>query len=260
MKIEAGMPTLVEQPELEACCRLCRELGLCFVELNMNMPEYQLDRLDRDKLRAMAKKYGVYFTLHLDENLNVCDFNPWVAEAYQRTALEALKLAEQCAMPIVNMHLNPGVYFTLPDRRVYLFEQYRERYLTELEKFRDRVGLRRDVLLAVENNDGFTSHEREGVDRLLQSPAFGLTWDIGHDAAAGGADGPFILDRKDRLRHMHIHDAKGGKNHLALGEGELHLEEHFKWAEQLLCRCVLETKTVEGLRSSVDYLRKRQWM
>jgi len=40
------MPTLIEYPSLEQNLSLCSELGLDFVELNMNMPEYQLDRID----------------------------------------------------------------------------------------------------------------------------------------------------------------------------------------------------------------------
>jgi len=45
-----------------------------FVELNMNLPEYQADRLDVAALRRIAEKYGIYYTIHLDENLNPCDF------------------------------------------------------------------------------------------------------------------------------------------------------------------------------------------
>jgi hypothetical protein len=33
------MPTLIEAKTLESCASLCRELGLAFVELNMNMPD-----------------------------------------------------------------------------------------------------------------------------------------------------------------------------------------------------------------------------
>ena len=50
--MQFGMPTLIEIKSLEACAALCRELGLAFVELNMNLPEYQADKLDDIKLRV----------------------------------------------------------------------------------------------------------------------------------------------------------------------------------------------------------------
>lgn len=36
--LEIGMPTLIELPDIDASANLCHELGLQFVELNMNLP------------------------------------------------------------------------------------------------------------------------------------------------------------------------------------------------------------------------------
>ena len=65
------MPTLLELQTLEETAALCRELRLQFIELNMNLPQYQPDTLNAEQLQAIAQKYGVYYTIHLDENLNV---------------------------------------------------------------------------------------------------------------------------------------------------------------------------------------------
>lgn len=40
--MDFGMPTLIENKNLEENISLCRELGLQFVELNMNFPMYQI--------------------------------------------------------------------------------------------------------------------------------------------------------------------------------------------------------------------------
>ena len=77
--LEFGMPTLMELPELEDCARLCNELGLRFVELNMCLPQYQIDKIDPERLNRIADKYGIYYTIHLDETISPCDFNPRVA-------------------------------------------------------------------------------------------------------------------------------------------------------------------------------------
>ena len=68
--LEFGMPTLIELPEPEDCARLCNELGLRFVELNMCLPQYQIDRIDPEQLISVADKYGIYYTIHLDETIS----------------------------------------------------------------------------------------------------------------------------------------------------------------------------------------------
>jgi hypothetical protein len=60
---------------------MCQELRLAFIELNMNLPAYQTDKLNMAQLLEIASKYNIYYTIHLDENLN------------------------------------PGVWFTLPERK-----------------------------------------------------------------------------------------------------------------------------------------------
>ncbi|MDR3313838.1 MAG: sugar phosphate isomerase/epimerase, partial [Oscillospiraceae bacterium] len=65
----------------------------------------------------------------------------------------------------------------------------------------------------------------------------------------------------DRLRHMHLHDqvqAKG--DHLPFGKGALELEKYLQLAQQHDCRAVIEVKTIDGLRQSVDWLKARGWM
>ena len=43
-----------------------------------------------------------------------------------------------------------------------------------------------DLQICVENSDGFTDFQVEALDLLLQSPVFGLTFDIGHNHGVGG--------------------------------------------------------------------------
>ena len=59
--------------------------------------------------------------------------------------------------------------------------------------------------------------------------------------------------------HFHIHDGseKPSRNHLALGDGEIDLAARLELAEKRNARCVLETKTIEALRASVEWLNGR---
>ena len=96
----------------------------------------------------------------------------------------------------------------------------------------------------------------EALDLLLESPVFALTFDIGHNHSIGGTDEPPILERRTRLVHFHFHDAQGKKNHLPLGAGEIDIPKNLALAKSCGGRIVLETKTVSGLRESVQWMQK----
>ena len=273
--MQFGMPTLIENHTLEENAALCEALGLRFIELNMNFPEYQVDRLEQtDALTRTAERHCLYYTIHLDENLNIADFNPLVTQAYletvRRTILTAkalLPLRDRYGDPLqpltLNMHMHHGIYITLPDRKVQMYDRVFDTYMKSFSVFRNRceewIG-GSGLMIAVENTDGFRGYERKAIDFLLESPVFGLTWDIGHSKAIGETDVPYILERREHLIHFHIHDGTEHppRNHLALGDGEIDLSDRLRLARDRDARCVLETKTVEALRQSVRWLRDHE--
>ncbi|QAA35327.1 sugar phosphate isomerase/epimerase family protein [Clostridium manihotivorum] len=252
-----GMPTLIECDSLEQCVYLCNSLGLDFIEINMNMPQYQQCNMDIENMREMMKNKNIFFTLHLDENLNICDFNEAVSKAYLETVRSTIEISKELKIPIINMHMAKGVYFTLPSKKIYLFEKYKKIYLEKLLSFRelctDLIG-EEDIKICIENTNGYEAFQEEGIELLLESKVFALTYDIGHDHSIGGKDSAFVRRNIDRLIHMHVHDATANKNHLALGTGEIDVASKLNLAKENNCRCVLETKTVEGLKQSVKYI------
>ena len=267
------MPTLIENRTLEDNVSLCSSLGLRFIELNMNFPEYRTECLEQtDTLLQAAERAGIYYTIHLDENLNIADFNSLVAGAYLETVHRTIEAAKKLtclrdryaegSRPLtLNMHMNHGIFITLPDRKVQMYDRDFDTYMQSFAVFRslceEWIG-DSDVMIAVENTDGFRDYEKKAIGYLLESPKFGLTWDIGHSKAAGEKDVPFILEHRERLIHFHIHDGSEmpPKNHLALGDGEIDLRERLEQARDRNARCVLETKTIEALKKSVRWLRE----
>lgn len=256
-----GMPTMIDCASLEENVALCRRLGLDFVEINMNLPMYQAENLR--SARMLSERCGIGFTIHLDENFAPADFNPLVADAYFETLRRTLRAAVEIGAPVVNMHLSKGIHFKLPDRAVYLYDRYRDAYLERMRRLRtlceDEIG-GRDIHVCVENTDGYLDFQQEAVGLLLESPAFALTWDIGHSHTANVDDVPFLLARKERIAHFHIHDATEKRCHLVLGDGELPLSDALSLAEECRARCVLETKTPEALERSVEWLRQNDWL
>ena len=269
--IQFGMPTLIENRTLEDNAALAGSLGLRFIELNMNFPEYQTDRLENtDRLIRIAEQAGIYYTIHLDENLNIADFNRLVSEAYLETVRRTVETAKKLSglrdcygdlsQPlIINMHMHHGIFITLPDRKVQMYDRDFDVYMKSFAEFRMRceewIG-DSSIMISVENTDGFREYEKKAILYLLESPKFGLTWDIGHSKAVKEKDVPFIREHEEHLVHFHIHDGseEPPKNHLALGDGEIDLAERLTLAARRNARCVLETKTIEALKKSVEWL------
>ena len=271
--MQFGMPTLIENKALQDNIDLCSELGLNFIELNMNFPEYQVDKLEQTEVFIeAAEKAGIYYTIHLDENLNIADFNQLVTDAYLETTRRSIEVAKKL-LPLrdaygdksqpftINMHMHHGIFITLPDRKVQMYDRDFEVYERSFARFKECVEEwigDSDVKIVVENTDGFKEYEKKVILQLLESPKFGLTWDIGHSKAVGEKDMSFIMEHKDKLCHFHIHDGSEvpPKNHLALGDGEIDLHDRLMIAGIRNARCVLETKTIEALRKSVNWLHE----
>lgn len=258
------MPTLIEIESLEETMVLCKELGLSFVELNMNLPQYQVEHLgDTTYLKELKEKYQIGYTIHLDENLNVCDFNKGVARAYMDTVARTISVAKALDVPVLNMHMNHGVHFTLPERKIQLFEQYFEDYIESWKRFctlcEQSIG-NSDIKICIENTNGYRDYEKSAIEYLLRSEVFGLTWDVGHSNATSNIDEKFILANRDKLCHFHIHDSLGKNDHMTLGTGEIDLAQRLSIAKDCQCRCVVETKTIEALNKSVHWLRKNEYI
>lgn len=95
-----GMPTLIECNSLNQCVSLCKKLGLDFIEINMNLPQYQKNSIDIENLKNLQEDNNIFFTIHLDENLNVSDFNEDVSNSYIDIVLFAIETAKKLKIPI----------------------------------------------------------------------------------------------------------------------------------------------------------------
>lgn len=258
--LKFGAPTMVEMENLDQAARVCADLKLDFLELNINFPQYLLKNLDVRKLRELSEKHGIFYSLHLDDEMSIADFNPYIAEGYCRTVYDAIELSKELGIQKLNMHMSRGAKYTLPDRVIYFFEAYEAEYLARIRTFREecekRIG-NAGILICVENTAGYLPFQRKAVELLLESPVFGLTFDIGHNYCSGNMDEAFILEHEDRLQHFHIHDCVDGKkDHRTLGTGEMDVQRYLDLAERLSCTAVVETKTVDSLKTSMDWIRR----
>ena len=259
--MKLGMPALLEHDTLEQSAALCRELGLEFIELNLNLPQYQPGQVDVAQIRRVGDEYGIEYSLHLDENLNLFEFNTFVAQAWKTTLFSNIALARAIGAKVLNMHFNRGVVFTLPSKKVYVFAKYLPEYLDGLREIREfceqQIG-DSGIRICIENTNGWLPWQVAALDVLLESPVFGLTLDVGHDHCTGVGDLDVILERSDKLCHMHLHDAiRPGRDHQALGTGELDIAARLALAEKQHCSVVVEVKTAAALTESIRWLKER---
>ena len=118
----------------------------------------------------------------LDENMNIADFNPLIADAYLETVHRTIDAAKKllrlrnlfgdCSQSLIlNMHMHHGVHITLPERKVQLYAKYFGVYNRSYTVFRDLceswIG-KSDVTISIENTDGFLDYEKKAIDMLLE--------------------------------------------------------------------------------------------
>ena len=254
-----GMPTLVECADIYECIEVARKYSLDFIEINTSFPNYQTDALDTARLRVLAKENKLFYTIHADEQLNPFDFNKTVSACYFDVMRDHIRFAKAIGAPVINMHLLKGVYVTLPGKVILLTDVYKAEYLTRVREFvslcEAEIG-DSDLKICIENVDSnaFTSSQREAMTLFMQSPVFGLTLDVGHDKCLGGVDRVVFDAYPERLCHMHLHDSNGKSAHLPLGSADVDVNAMLDLLGDK-GNCLIEVKTVEGLRESVNYLK-----
>ncbi len=257
--MKLGMPALVECNDIEDCVRVASEVGVDFVEINMSFPQYIPQNSDVLLYNRLAKEHNIFYTIHADEQLNPFDFNPAVSECYFRVMADCIEFAKAIGAPVINMHLLKGVYVTLPNKVILLTDVYQNTYIERVKAFismcERQIG-DAPLRIAIENVDSnpFTKSQIEALEYFMKSPVFALTLDVGHDDCMSGADSAVFEKYRSKLVHMHLHDSDGKHAHLPLGSGRVDIGAKLA----LLGRdstCLVEVKTVEGLSSSVKYLK-----
>lgn len=254
-----GMPTLIELKTLEENIELCKQLDLKFVEINMNIPDFTNENLLKHKDTILNS--DIFFTLHLNEFIDFTNFDKDVRNAFKTSVIKTIEIAKEINIKKLVLHLIPGIVFTLPNEKIYIYDSFITDYLKYVNEFMvdvDNAIGDSGIKICIENTPvGFLNFKQKCINELFKSNNFKLTYDIGHNHLAKNKDEAFILENKQNLVHFHIHDCvENGSDHLVLGEGEINLEEKLQLAFDLNATCVLETKTISALKKSVLFLKK----
>ena len=255
-----GIPVLIGFSELRPNLDLCRELGMDFVELNMNLPYSFPENIgSRDIKTALGD--GMRFSMHLHDDLDLGSLQPSVRRGHIERCEEALRWGSRHSVFLINLHLNPGVHFTLPDRKVWVYERFLDEHIESLSGSLERLSslaASLGIRICLENTGHFAHpFMRKAAESVIDLPSVGLCWDIGHDGRSGLKEEDFMLSHLDRVWHMHFHDWDGKSDHQVPFTGTLQCDRYLRLAEEKGMSVLIEVKTEEALRSAVSVMRER---
>lgn len=254
MKI--GMPALIEFNTIEENIELCKKLNLNFIELNMNFPYNMINNVDPIYLRNLSQEKNIEFTIHMPDDADTASFYDDIRHGYLKLFTDTIKWAKNANVKLLNMHIAKGAHMTLPDRKIYINEKYSDEYVA---KFLDSIKViseaasKYNTMICIENSGNFgLNYVQKILDKSLSFDNIFLTWDVGHDYISNYSDKEVLLKYKDKIKHMHLHDASGSKDHLVLKEGSLDIENRIDFASKHNLTILIEVKSTEALIKSVQ--------
>ncbi len=257
--MKLGMPALIELPDINSNIAICKDLGLSFIELNMNIPDFCPENLAPDLIRKLSNEKNIEFTLHLPEEIDLASFHPAIRRANLDRCCEAIIWASQAGIHLVNLHINSGIFFTLPSQKVWIYEKYQAKFLQNLiTSFKKllKTAEKSNVRVCIENcNNFYYSFITGAIAKLAEMDGLFFTWDTGHDGKSGFKEKEILLKWEGKISHMHLHDYNGKSDHQVLFSGIIDIHEMLRFAGNRNLRVVIEVKTVDALKKSVELLQ-----
>ena len=199
-------------------------MGLDFIDLTLEPPQAAVWAIDVSGVRAALERTGLQIVGHTAYYLPLA--SPF--ESIRRAAVEE---ARRCTaifskLGAAWMNLHPDRHVPMHDRGYILNRN--------LQSLREILATGRDagVGIMIENLPGDLS-TIHGLQPFLEPlPELGLHLDIGHAnlMLAENSTDAIVAAFADRLKHVHLHDNKGGSAdlHLPLGAGNIDITRHIR--------------------------------
>ena len=249
------MPQLYEYDTIEDNLKLAKELGLDFIELNLNFG-YCRKEMEAGTVEDLLKKYDIEATLHFYDEADLGSYDE-VVDAYL-VHLERYARLGSDYIKQINMHLIPGPVVTISGVKNYIYEkeydEYIERLITNFKRAED-ICNKYNINMVIENTDNIPEYTKRTYHDLYKA-GFRFCYDIGHDHLSYDIVWNLLSDIELPFDEFHIHDAKDRKKcHLALNDGTLDVAKFKRLAEKNNAYVVLEVKQKSDLVVSVPLFK-----
>ena len=198
--------------------------GFDFIDLTLEPPAACVSLLNLGAVRAALEEHNLRVVGHTAYYLPLC--SPF--ESLRRAAVDELKICLQAFATLgaswMNLH---------PDSKAPLHER---KFVIErnLQTLRDLLPMAREagVGLMIENLPGSFNTVRQLSELLGPIPELCLHLDIGHAnlLVEANTTDDLLAAFGPRLRHVHLHDNKGGSAdlHLPLGAGTIEARHYVR--------------------------------
>ena len=154
------MPQLYEYDTIEDNLKLAKELGLDFIELNLNFG-YCRKEMEAGTVEALLKKYNIEATLHFYDEADLGSYDE-VVDAYL-VHLERYARLGSDYIKQINMHLIPGPVVTISGVKNYIYEkeynEYIERLITNFKRAED-ICNKYNINMVIENTDNIPEYTK----------------------------------------------------------------------------------------------------
>jgi sugar phosphate isomerase/epimerase len=199
-------------------------MGLEFLDLTLEPPQAASWLVDTRAIRQALERHGMGVVGHTAFYLPL-------ANAFEKVRCGAVEELRRCLRTFAEvgvkwMNLHPDRYTPMHDRRFFI-----QRNLESLNELAAE-GRRCGVGLMIENLPGDFNRAAELGELLDPMPELGLHLDIGHAnlMAARNTTEEILAAYGDRVKHVHLHDNKGGHEdmHLPLGAGTMDVRRHIR--------------------------------
>jgi sugar phosphate isomerase/epimerase len=221
-----------------------------------------LIQADRRYLRLQAAVHGVDLSIHfIHRGVAPASHDPLRRDRHQKELEETLELARDIGAKVVVVHPGP---VDCPDAASDgAGEEVRREATVNLKDFLRAVVPKAEaegVVLGMENlhhgpGQVIQSYaELRDLVKRLGSPAVQITLDTGHAYLSDGLTGAFETFAPF-LRHIHIHDSDGKRDHLEMGLGGVDFGQWLDALRPYPFSLVMETHNEADVEGSI--LRSR---
>ena len=175
------MPILVEFHSLAENIELCHELNLDFIELNLDIPYCFPENMDSKLLKENN------FTLHLSEKVDVGELNNSLREFYLNEIEKIISFGTKYNIFKYNLHLDPGIHYSLPDNKVFIYQEYLNDYLKAYKSSCDilsNIANKYNATILFENVK-METYTLKAIEIISNYDNLFFTLDLGHNIRYG---------------------------------------------------------------------------
>lgn len=244
------MPILVEFHSLEENLKLFQKLNLDFIELNLDIPYCFPENIETNLLNNNN------FTIHLSEKFDVGELNNSLRKFYLSEIEKIISFGTKHNIFKYNIHLDPGIHFSLPDKKIFIYQEYLNDYLNAYKDSCDtlsKIASKYNATILFENVK-IESYTLKAIEVISNYENLFFTLDLGHNIRYGNIAKEQFLKYENKIKHIHLHDFNGSKDHQELFTGLLNTKEELDFCNKHNLDVLIEVKRKEELINSVNKL------